>query len=81
MPSTIERHEAAAADIARIRIRHGEREGDGDGGVDRIAACGEDLLRGVGAVAVRHGNRRCVEHGLRRRRFRERGGRRDEQRR
>ena len=31
-------HEAAAADIAGLRMRHGEREADRDRGIDRVAA-------------------------------------------
>ena len=83
-----QRHEAAPADIARIRPRHGQGEGNGHGGIHRVAAGGENLLRRVGAITIGHGNRRRIEHGFGRRRFCQRrdgrneaGGAREEQRR
>ncbi len=36
-------HEAAAAEVARLRQSHGQREADGDRGVDRVAAAFQDL--------------------------------------
>ena len=44
--------------IARFRIGHGQREGDGDGCIDGIAAFLEDLLGGVGGEFVGDGYRR-----------------------
>ena len=42
-------HEAAAADVAGGRMRDGEREGGGDGGVDGVAALLEDRQARLGA--------------------------------
>jgi hypothetical protein len=63
----VQRHETAAADVARFGIGDRQREGDGDRCVDGIAAFLEDLFGGVGAVFVGDGNRGCGEDGLRRR--------------
>ena len=57
-------HEAAAADIAGLRMRHRQREADRDRGIDRVAALPQDLhadarrvllLRRHHAVAGDHG--------------------------
>ncbi|ABA53282.1 hypothetical protein BURPS1710b_A0298 [Burkholderia pseudomallei 1710b] len=58
----VDGHEAAAADVARLRIGDGEREGDRDRGVDRVAALPEDLLGRVGAVLVGDRDGRAVQH-------------------
>jgi len=48
----------AAADVARERIRHGEREPDRDRGIDRIASAFEHGDAGVGREALlRHNHR------------------------
>ena len=39
----VQHHEAAAAEIAGARIGHRERKADRDGGIDRIAALGQDF--------------------------------------
>jgi hypothetical protein len=66
LTARIDRHEPAAADVARLGIRDGQRERDCDRGVDRIAALFEDLFRGVRAVLVGDGDRRTGQHhGLR----------------
>ena len=49
----MDRHETAAADIARLGIGHGERERDRRGRVDSVAALLEDLLGRVGAELIR----------------------------
>ena len=71
----IDRHETAAADIARLGIGYGERERDRRGRVDSVAALLEDLLGRVGAELIRDRDGRCGKHNrLRRRRsLRERG--------
>ena len=45
-------HEAAAAEVAGLRVDDGEGEGHGDGGVDGVAALLEDLDAGVGGVVL-----------------------------
>ena len=51
----MDHHEAAAADIAGARIGDGEREADGDRGIDRVAAAVEDLDADArGAAFLRH---------------------------
>ena len=45
-------HEAAAADVAGLRVDDGEGEADGHGCVDGVAALLEDLDAGVGGVVV-----------------------------
>ena len=47
-----DQHEAAAADVARLRQNHGEGEADGHGGIDGVAARAEDFQSGVGGVVV-----------------------------
>ena len=52
-----DQHEAAPADIARLRVRHGEREAGCDGGVHRIAARLQDVrahLRGYSLLGRNH---------------------------
>ena len=40
-------HEAAAADVARARVRHRQREADGDRGVHGVAALLQDVHAGL----------------------------------
>ena len=59
-------HEAAAADIAGLRMRDGEREADRDRGVDRVAACLQDLdadARGVLLLRRHHAVARDAREG------------------
>ena len=52
---------AAAAEVSGLRIGHGLDEGEGHGGVHRIAAGLQDLGRSPGPVDVGGGHRRGVE--------------------
>jgi hypothetical protein len=64
-------HEAAAAEVARPRQGHRNRESDGDGCIDRIAAAPQDVDADAGrALLLRHHHavRRRHGHGMRRRR-------------
>ena len=56
----IDQHEAAAADIARLRIGHGERKGRGDRRIDRVSAGAQHEFGNVGPLSVRHGKRRLA---------------------
>ena len=56
----VDEHESAAAEVAGEGVDDGEREADGDGGVDGIAAGLQDSDAGVGGE-VMHGD----DHGVR----------------
>ena len=49
----VDGHEPAAADIAAARIDDGERIADGNRGIDRVAALGEDAHADLGGIALR----------------------------
>ena len=49
-------HEAAAAEVSRTRQRHGEREPDRHGGVDRVAALPQDLDADPGRLRFLRGH-------------------------
>jgi hypothetical protein len=59
-------HEAATADIAGLRMCHGEREADRHRGVDRIAARLQDLHADMrGKLLLRHHHAVARHHGKR----------------
>ena len=61
----VDEHESAAADVAGKRVDDGEREADGDGSIDGVAAFLQDLNAGVGGEVMDgddHGVR--LAHGL-----------------
>ena len=53
----VNQHEAAAADIARDRIRDRKREADRNRGVHRIAAAAQHVFGSLRAIGVADGNR------------------------
>ena len=46
--AVVQDHEAAAADVARVGQRHRQREADGHGRVDRVAALAQHVHADVG---------------------------------
>ena len=55
----------AAAQIARVRMRHGQGEADGDGGIHRISALLQNLDAHVGRQRLLDGDHAVLSsHGL-----------------
>ena len=53
----VQREEAAAAEVAGLRVGDGECERGGDRGVDGVAAAAQHIARDLGAGSVRDGDR------------------------
>ncbi len=56
-------HEPAAADVAGGRMRDAQGEGDGDGGIDRVAAALQDGDAHVAGVGLRAGDGAVLSRG------------------
>ncbi|MNV63494.1 hypothetical protein D3C71_1560910 [compost metagenome] len=56
----MQQEEATAAQARADRLNHRQRGGHRDGGVERVAALGEDFHAGIGGQRVTAGNHRAI---------------------